>query len=147
MPAQNARGEILELETGETIILTDGRLGNRETLTLTNKRLIIQKNKGIFKTKLVIKKEIPLDTIDEATTWFDYWVRVCVRLRLKNGKSIILPMYMSDREMLKADLENDFGGEGVRGFLFETTLDRRTKPLANRWAEAINNQLTGHQEE
>ena len=53
----------LEFFEGEEIVLDDGQLGFRKKLTLTNKRLIIQKCKGVFSVSWEQESEIPLEEI------------------------------------------------------------------------------------
>jgi hypothetical protein len=121
------------LDEDEKIILDDGPVGYRRKLTLTNKRLIFLKKKGVLTTSWVQEDEIPLEEIEEAyvepggaffslsTAW----------LKMKNQEPIELGLKLSDSQMLGTTLASDQ----------TTDMTLRIKTVNDRWVNAINNQL------
>lgn len=122
----------MELEKDENIILDDGPLGFRRKLTLTNKRLIIQKGEGLFRVTWKQESEIPLAEIEEAYLVADSFSALSsIKLRMKNGESVDLQLKLGDTQALGASLAADT----------LTDMAVRMKILNDRWISAINNRL------
>lgn len=122
----------MKLKRDESIILDNGPLGLKKKVSLTNKRLIIQKDEGVFTTQWKKKKVIPLKSIEDvyletnSQTGFS-----SMKLKLKSGKNYDISLTLSDSWII-----NDTP---------ETNLDKeksnQMKMLNYRWVKAITNQL------
>jgi rRNA maturation endonuclease Nob1 len=123
----------MKLLEGEQIVLDDGPLGFRKKLTLTNKRLIIQKGKGLFNVYWAQESEIPLEEIEEAYVEPGgvFFTMSTAMLKMKNQQSIELGLKLSDSQMLGSTLASDD----------LTDMNLRMKTVNDRWVNAINNQL------
>jgi hypothetical protein len=123
----------MQLVPGENIVLDDGPLGFRKKLTLTNKRLIIQKGKGLFNVTWEIESTIKLDDIEEAYVepGGAFMVLSKAMLKLKNShEPLELGLKLSDTQMLGTSLAGDE----------LTDMSVRMKTVNDRWVNAINNQ-------
>ena len=124
----------MQFDSGEEIILDDGYYGYRKKLTLTNKRLIIRKGKGVFSVTWELESEILLKDIEEAYIDADMDVFSCsnhAMLKMKNGESLELRLELSSDATLGA-----LGAADI-----DTDMILRRKGLFNKWVFAINNQL------
>ena len=120
----------LELIDGENIILEEVSFSQK--LILTNTRLMILEKKGFFINSFNMKKEIPLEQIEEAYVESGGafgWSSAMVKM--KNGESLNLGLKLPDSQAFVAD----FGGEGLAG------MHQRLKAINDSWANAINSQL------
>ena len=129
--------KIMELEKDEKIILDDGPAGYRTKLTLTNKRLITQHKKGLFKTSWIQESEVFLDDIKEAYVKpggvFD--TMSTAMLKMKNGEDIQFTLNLSGSQTIGSS----FAGDML------TDMNLRVKTLNDRWVNAINNQIIKQQ--
>ena len=95
-------------------------------------RLMILEKKGFFRDSFNMKKEIPLEQIEEAyvepSAAFG-WSSAMVKM--KNGESTKLELKLPDSQIFAAD----FSGEGLAG------MHQRLKAINDSWANAINSQL------
>ena len=120
----------MDLEQDEHIVLDDGTLGYKKKITLTNKRLIIQKGGGLFKGTCKKEKEIPLVDIEEAYVHVESSTSMSImKLRLKSGNTEDIQFKLRDSEMAGASL----GDPNV-------TMPMKVKSITDRWVNAINNQ-------
>lgn len=124
------------LNEEETIVLEDSHFGASRKITLTNKRLVIQKKKGVFNAYWLVEHEFPFDTIEEAYTdtggisgMSTLWVK------FKDDKIIQLPIGLGGAESLGA-----FGAEDM-----VTDMAVKQNLVNNKWVNAINNQLRKNQ--
>lgn len=121
----------MDLESDEYIVLDDGTLGFRAILTLTNKRLIIQQGKGLFKVTWGKEKEILLKEIEEAYAHLESFTSMSVmKLRLRNGRTEDIRFKLRDSEMIGASLGDPSVG-----------IPMKVKSITDRWVNAINNQI------
>jgi len=123
----------IKLFEGEQVVLDNGYVGYKQKLTLTNKRLIYIKGKGLFKTTWDIGEEIPLEQIEEAYTQTEG--------RLTQMSLAMLKMKNGELRKLNVNL----GGGAALGTLLShdmpTDTAIRTKTLSDEWVNAINQQL------
>jgi len=124
----------MKLLEGETIILEG--FGSGRKVTLTNKRLVLQKKKGFFYSYWMIDEEMFLDAIDEAYAETGSFTGIeTLQLRLKNGESYQLAISLSGSATLGSLVAADW--------VTDTALKQKT--VNDRWANAINNQLRKRQ--
>jgi hypothetical protein len=122
----------MKLLKGERVVLENSPFGSSRKVTLTNKRLTIQKKEGLFFSFWIIEEEFPLDTIEEA-----YLRMVSLSgtsslwLKLKDGKLIQVPIGIGSVEEL--------GTLEAAGMTTDYAL--KIKIVNDRWVNAINNQL------
>ena len=123
----------LKLLEGEKVVLDDGYVGYRQKLTLTNKRLVYKKKEGVFKTKWIMIKDIPLDQIEEAYTHTTggFSQSSSAMLKMKDEKILELKVEMGSGDALGMLTSSDMG----------TDMAVRTKTLCDKWVNAINQQL------
>jgi hypothetical protein len=120
----------LELLEGENIILEEVSFSQK--VILTNIRLMILEKKGFFSDSFNMKKEIPLEQIEEACVEpSDDFGWSSTVLKMKNGESFSLGLKLPNSESFAAD----FGGEGPAG------MHQRFKAINDSWVNAINSQL------
>lgn len=125
-----------KLLTGEQIVLEDSHFGSSRKVTLTNRRLLIQKKKGLFNSYWMIDEEIPLEKIDEAYIDSDSLTAIgTLQLKLTTGESYQLPISLSGGQML--------GTFGAGDMVTDYALQQKT--TNDRWVNAINNQLRKRQ--
>ena len=122
----------MKLKRTEKIVMDNGPLGLKKKLTLTNKRLIIQKDEGIFNVDWKQEKAISLDSIaDIYLETKDFSGLSAMSIKLKKGKPIKLALSLN--------------GSWLIGDSPETKLDEeksiQMKMLNYRWVRAITNQL------
>ena len=121
---------------GERIILEDSHFGSGRKVTLTDKRLIVQKNKGLLHPCWVIDEEIPLETIEEAYVDPGGFSGISsLWLKLNYGERILIPVSPSGSALI--------GSLGAADFITDNAL--KLKAVNDRWASAINNQINKHQ--
>ena len=126
----------MELGTDEKIVLDDGPLGFRTKLTLTNKRLIVQKGSGLRNMTWRQIEEIPLESIEVAYTNSDSFSAMAIlTLEMKNGEDWTLRLKLDDIGLLGSFMVAD----SITGMAM------RAKILTDRWVNAINNQLNKNQ--
>jgi hypothetical protein len=113
----------MKLLKGERIVLEHSPFGSLRKVTLTNKRLTIQKKKGLYFSFWVIEEEFPLGNIKEAyiktasiSGTSSLW------LKLKDGKLIQVPT-----ELEAADMNKDYA--------------LQIKKMNDKWAKVINKHL------
>ena len=88
--------------------------------------------KGFFSDSFNMKKEIPLEQIEEACVEpSDDFGWSSTMLKMKNGESFSLGLKLPNSESFAAD----FGGEGLAG------MHQRFKAINDSWVNAINSQL------
>ena len=123
----------MELLEGEKVVLNNGYVGYRQKLTLTNKRLIYTKKKGVFKATWNMIEEIPLEQIEEAYTHTSggFSQKSYAKLRMKDGKIRELNVEPGTGDALVMLGAADMG----------TELTIRTKTVCDKWVNAINQQL------
>ena len=122
----------MKLLEGETIVLEDSHFGSWRKVTLTNKRLLVQRKKGLFSSYWAIDEEFPLETIEEAyveTSGFSG--SSSLQLRLKKGEKYQLPIDLSGDAALGSLVAGDW----------VTDVALKQQAVNSRWASAINNQL------
>jgi RNA polymerase subunit RPABC4/transcription elongation factor Spt4 len=122
----------MKLKRDENIILDNGPLGLEKKLTLTNKRLIIQKDEGVFTTHWKKEKTISLNSIEDVYLETKTLSGLSsLKLKLKNGNNFDVSLSLSDSWMI-----NDSP---------DTSIDKeksvQMKMLNYRWVRAITNQL------
>ena len=117
----------MRLLEGENIIL-EGR-----NLTLTNKRLVTLKRKGLFNPYVMVVKEMFLDEAHNESGGFGGLPTLIVKL--KNGECIEVRVAMSSGDALSTMFAGDY--------ITDTTA--RQNAVNERWVNAINNQLRKHQ--
>ena len=127
----------MKLKRDEKIVLDNGPLGLKKKLTLTNKRLIIQKDEGVFNVDWKQEKVIPLDSIED------------IYLETK-GFSGLSSMKIKLKKQKPFELSLSLGDSWLIGDSPETKLDKdkseQMKMLNYRWVRAITNQLMKHDE-
>jgi rRNA maturation endonuclease Nob1 len=125
-----------ELSKEENIVLEDSHFGSSRKITLTNKRLVFQRKKGMFTAYWFAEKEYLLDVIEEAYTDRGS-VTGATRLfmKLKNGDIVNLPIALGGAE--------SFGSLGAGDWVTDTAVKQNA--VNNRWVNAINNQLRKNQ--
>jgi hypothetical protein len=127
----------MELEEDEDVILDDGIFGFRKKLVLTNKRIIVQKAKGLFSISWKTENEIPLSEIEEATEWMDPLSSLSsMILKFKNKEKIYFNFKLTDSEIAVSML-------GETG----STLSIKSKAITDKYVTAINHQLNKKAEE
>ena len=127
----------MELEEDEDVILDEGIFGFRKKLLLTNKRIIVQKAKGLFSVTWKTENEIPLSEIEEATEWMDpLSSQSSMILKLKNKEKIYFNFKLTDSEIAVSML-------GETG----STLSIKSKAITDKYVTAINHQLNKKAEE
>ena len=128
----------MKLKRDEKIILDNGPLGLKKKLTLTNKRLIIQKDEGVFNVDWKQEKVIPLDSIEDI-----YLVT--------KGFSGLSSMKIKLKKKEPFELSLSLGDSWLIGDSPETKLDKekstQLKMLNYRWVRVITNQLMTLDEE
>ena len=126
----------MKLLEGEQVVLEDSHFSSSRKVTLTNKRLLVQKKKGLFYSYWMIDEEFPLETIDEAYVETDSFSAIgSLQLKLKNGESIRLPVSPDGGALL--------GTLGAADWVTDSAL--KIKTVNDRWVNAINNQLIKRQ--
>ena len=113
----------MELQDDEIILLDDCSLGLREKMVLTNKRIIVQKGKGIFCVTWKNENEIPLGEIEECYSDVNFVDGCALRIRLKNNKEVSFVFQGKIDSML------------TDGF---NTYTQMQKGKSDRWIIAIN---------
>ena len=122
----------MKLKRYESIILDNGPLGLKKKLTLTNKRLIIQKDEGVFTTQWKKNKVIPLKTIEDIYLETKTQTGLSLmKIKLKNGKNFDVTFSLSDSWLISDSPENNLDKEK----------SSQMKMLNYRWVKAITNQL------
>ena len=122
----------MKLKRDERIILDNGPLGLKKKLTLTNKRLIIQKDEGVFTTQWKKDKVIPLKTIEDIYLETKTQTGLSLmKIKLKNGKNFDVSLSLSDSWLISDSPENNLDKEK----------SSQMKMLNYRWVKAITNQL------
>ncbi len=128
----------MKLKRDEKIVLDNGPLGLKKKLTLTNKRLIIQKDEGVFNVDWKQEKVIPLDSIED------------IYLETK-GFSGLSSMKIKLKKQKPFELSLSLGDSWLIGDSPETKLDKekstQLKMLNYRWVRVITNQLMTLDEE
>jgi len=120
----------LDLLKGENIILEEVSFSQK--LILTTMRLMILERTGFFKNSFSMKKEIPLEQIEEAHVEpSGPFGRSSAMVKMKKGESFNLGLKLPDSQAFAAD----FGGEGLSG------MHQRLKAINDSWVNAINSQL------
>jgi hypothetical protein len=133
------------LEKGEEIVLDNGRLTSsywkeyslsvKRRLTLTNRRLIIQKGGGLIKVNWTKELEIPLEAIEEA--------RIVNHPVFPQDKMVSLKLRNGGTKSLQLELSEDDGVGVIMPTLGGVLAGQnRTYVLADRWANAINLQIS-----
>lgn len=119
----------MELKGDEHVILNeDGAMGFRRKLTLTDKRLILQKGHGVFKVTWTIEEEIPLVEIMEAYAHVESFTSLPIlKLRLKKGGTRNIRLKLSDSQLV-----------GTMGE--DSAMMMKIRSLTDRWVNAINHQ-------
>ncbi len=127
----------MKLKRDENLIMDNGPLGLKKKLMLTNKRLIIQKDEGVFNVDWKQEKVISLNSIEDIyleTKGFSGLSSM--KIKMKKGKSIELSLSLGDSWLIDDTSE--------------TKLDKdkseQLKMLNYRWVRAITNQLMKHDE-
>lgn len=122
----------MKLKRDESIILDNGPLGLKKKLTLTNKRLIIQKDEGVFTTQWKKEKSISLKTIEDIYLETKNQTGLSsMKIKLKNGKNFDVSLSLSDSWLISDSPENNLDKEKAT----------QMKMLNYRWVKAITNQL------
>ena len=122
----------MNLERDEKIVLDNGPLGLGKKLTLTNKRLLIHKDEGVFDVNWKQEKEIPLNTIEDAYIETESFSNLSsFKLKIKNGKSIELSLSLDNSWLINDSPETNMNKEK----------SSQLKILNYRWVKAITNQL------
>ncbi len=127
----------MKLKRDENLIMDNGPLGLKKKLMLTNKRLIIQKDEGVFNVDWKQEKVISLNSIEDIyleTKGFSGLSSM--KIKMKKVKSIELSLSLGDSLLIDDSSE--------------TKLDKdkseQMKMLNYRWVRAITNQLMKHDE-
>ena len=134
--SKNREGFKLEMELleGEKVVLEDGV--ESWAVILTNKRLVIQKKKGIRHSIWATVSDFPLDIIEKAYTEVEPLSgSTTLWLNFKDGESAQLPKLIGGAEFLGA-----FGAADMA-----TDIAVKLNAVNNKWVNAINNQLSKHQ--
>jgi hypothetical protein len=129
---QNNAGPI-KLEEDEKIILDDALIGFRRKLVLTDKRLLVQKGKGMFNITWVFENDyqILLSDIEEATVEMDTFTSASILvLKLNNQKKIIIRIGLSDSQLFSSML----GGLQSIGPI-------KLKAIVDKYMNAINHRI------
>jgi hypothetical protein len=83
----------------EIIVLEDSHFGASRKITLTNKRLIIQRKKGLFTAYWLVEQEFPFDVIEEAYTHTGgISGATTLFMKLRNGNTVNLPISLGGEE-------------------------------------------------
>jgi hypothetical protein len=126
----------IELLEGEKVVLEDS-VGSWAVM-LTDKRLVIQKKKGIFHSFWVIVSDFPLDTIEKAYTEMEPLAGITsLWLDFKDGESAQFPKLIGSAELI-----GTLGAADI-----PTDMAVKINAVNNKWVNAINNQLSKHQME
>jgi hypothetical protein len=135
---QNNAGPI-KLEEDEKILLDDALIGFRRKLVLTNKRLLVQKGKGMFNITWVFENnyQILLSDIEEATAEMDTFTSISTLvLKLKNQKKVIIRIGLNDSQLASSML----GGLQYIGPI-------KLKAIVDKYMNSINHQLHSNVED
>jgi hypothetical protein len=122
----------MKLKRDEDLIMDNGPLGLKKKLTLTNKRLIIQKDEGVFKVNWKQEKVISLDSIEDIyleTKGFSGLSSM--KIKMKKGKAIELSLSLGDSWLIDDSSESKLNKDK----------SEQLKMLNYRWVRAITNQL------
>ena len=115
----------------DIILTTNVEPGPRRKILLTHTKLTFLKKEGVFKTRWVFSREIPLEDIEEAYVNTSGVLKdSTLKLRMKNGE--VQSVGFNDTEINRS---NDSSSESA----WEAAAQYKT--LCDRWANAINNQL------
>ena len=122
----------MKLKGDENLIMDNGPLGLKKKLTLTNKRLIIQKDEGLFNVNWKQEKVIFLDSIDDIyLETKDFSGLSSMKIKMKEGKTIELSLLLSDSWLVYNSSESKL----------DEDKSKQLKILNLRWVGAITNQL------
>lgn len=127
----------MKLKRDENLIMDNGPLGLKKKLTLTDKRLIIQKDEGLFNVNWKQEKVISLDSIDDIyleTKGFSGLSSM--KIKMKKGKSIELSLSLGDSWLIDDSSESKL----------DKDKSEQLKMLNYRWVRAITNQLMKNHE-
>jgi hypothetical protein len=128
----------MKLKRDEKVIMDNGPLGLKKKLTLTNKRLIFQKDEGIFNVKWNQEKVIPLNNIEDVYLETKAFTgKSSMKVKLKKGKRFELSLSLGDSWLLNDSSEDKM----------EKEKSTQLKMLHYRWVKAITNQLMRLDEE
>ena len=120
----------MELEEDENVILDEGFWGYRKKLVLTNKRLLVQKGKGLFRLTWKIENEIPLGEIEEAYGMMETFTSLSLLiLKLKNKEQVHFNFRLTDSQMPSL-----MGGAGA-------LIPMEAKAITDKYVTAINHQI------
>lgn len=122
----------MKLKRDENLIIDNGPLGLKKKLTLTNKRLIIQKDVGVFKVDWKQEKTISLHSIEDIyleTKGFSGLSSM--KIKIKKGKTIELSLSLGDSWLIDDSSESKLNKDK----------SEQLKMLNYRWVRAITNQL------
>ena len=116
----------------DIILTTNVEPGPRRIILLTHTKLTFLKKEGVFKTRWVLSREIPLEDIEEAyvNTKKGILESSTLKLRMKNGE--VQSVGFNDTEITRNYVSSSESAWEAAA---------REKTLCDRWASAINNQL------
>ena len=121
---------IMELEKDETVLIDECFWGSKKKLVLTNRRLLVQKRKGIVRKRWKTENEISLDEIEEAYRMMDLFTSLSsLILSLRNREKMHFVFRLTDSQM--PSLIGDVG----------TLIPMETRAITNKYVTAINRQI------